>query len=72
MCTVFNASSPSSSYDYAEIAKSIDFFFIMAYDETGRERNGPNAGYHMTQGGTNFCPYFLLLLLLFTPLLPKV
>ncbi|RUS75440.1 hypothetical protein EGW08_016790 [Elysia chlorotica] len=51
VCTVFNASNPSMAYDYPELAKAIDFFFIMAYDESGTLHNGPNAGFHLTQAG---------------------
>lgn len=51
ICTVSNASSVTMAYDYPELAKTVDFFFIMAYDESGTLRNGPDAGYHWTQAG---------------------
>ena len=51
VCTVVNASSITMAYDYPEMAKAIDFFFIMAYDESGTLHNGPNSGYYITQAG---------------------
>lgn len=54
-----NAYSTYRAYDYKALAQYSDFFFIMAYDESGPNHVGPNSYYDQAYNGTSLISDFI-------------